>query len=119
MTDGNARGLSANSTPIPGAFYLRRRDGKWYDFSNHGSASIEAVIEGDNLPGVNLRLSRADTPEAFVMSKGNMDVRFFVHNFGTKAVSAFDIVAEIEGKEVASPARDADRGSPTPWAYAP
>lgn len=101
ITDDNARGLSANSTPIPGAFFLRRRDGKWYDFSDKGSASIEAVIEGDNLPGVNLRLSRVDTPEAFVMSKGNLDVRFFVHNFGTRAVSAFDIVAEIEGKEVA------------------
>lgn len=97
--DGNSRGLSGNSTPIPDAFYLRRADGKWYDFSHFGSASIEAVVEGDNLPDVNLRLSRVDTPEALVMTKGGLPVQFFVHNFGTKTVTAFDIVAEIGGVE--------------------
>lgn len=100
IRDVNTRGLSANSTPIPNAFFLRRADGKWYDFSTHGSASIEAVLEGDNLPERNLHLSRVDTPDVFVVENGAMPVTYFVHNFGNKTITGFDMVAEIDGKEV-------------------
>lgn len=100
MKDANARGLAASDTAIPGGFFLRRRDGKWYDFSDRGTAAIEAVIEGDNLPVNNLRLSRVDTPEALVMTKGSFAPTFYIHNFGSNKVSAFDLVAEIEGSEV-------------------
>lgn len=100
MGDVNARGLSANSTPIPNAFFLRKADGKWYDCSNLGSASIEAVVEGDKLPERNLNLSRTDTPAAFVVENGEMPVTYFVHNFGHQTITGFDLVAEIDGKEV-------------------
>lgn len=100
MKDPNARGLAASDIAMPGGFFLRRRDGKWYDFSDRGTAAIEAVIEGENLPANNLRLSRVDTPEALVMTKGSFAPTFYIHNFGCNKVSAFDVVAEIEGSEV-------------------
>lgn len=100
MSDVNAHGLSSNSIPIPGAFYLRGGNGKWEDYSNYGCASIEAVIEGEALPSYNLRLSRVDAPEAISLSRGRYTAEFYIHNFGAKAVTAFDIVAKIEGNEV-------------------
>lgn len=95
--DANARGLSANTVSIPGAFYLKRADGKWYDCSKYGSACVEAIVSGDNLPGVNLRLSRVDSPEHYIVTRGAMKAKMYVHNFGTDVVSAFDVNADIPG----------------------
>ena len=100
IKDGNARGLSGNTTPIPGAFYLKRADDKWYDCSMYGSACIEAVVSGENLPAVNLRLSRVDSPEHYIVTRGKLATQMYVHNFGTEAISAFDVTAELDGSAV-------------------
>lgn len=99
IKDGNARGMSANTTPMPNGFYLKRADGKWYDFSSYGTACIEAIVKGDNLPESNLRLSRVDSPEYLVQTKKGLTTSMYVHNFGTKAITGFDVVAEMEGTE--------------------
>lgn len=100
MTELNSRALSANTTPIPNAFFLRKANGRWSDCSEYGCASIEAVIEGDRLPERNLRLSRTDTPSAFAADRGDMPVTYFVHNFGSRTISGFDMVAEVDGEAV-------------------
>ena len=100
IKDGNARGLSANEVAIPGGFYLKRADGKWYDCSKYGTACIEAIVSGDNLPDVNMRLSRVDSPEHYVVTRGTLKSQLYVHNFGTEAISAFDVNATIAGGAV-------------------
>ena len=96
---GNARGLAASTTPIPGAFYLKRADGKWYDFSYKGSACIEAVVEGDNLPNVNVQLSRVDFPEHYVMSRGEYTSKLYIHNFGLNNLLSADIAVKMGNEE--------------------
>lgn len=98
-TSGNARGLAASTNPVPGGFYLRRADGKWYDYSHKGSACIEAVVEGDNLPSVNIQLSRVDFPEHYVMSKGEYKPTLVVHNFGLNKMISADIDIQMGDAE--------------------
>lgn len=90
---GNARGLAAFETPIPGAFYLYRADGQWYDFSHMGAACIEAVVEGDNLPKVNPQLSQVSFPPYFVATREEYTPTMIVHNFGTEELTALDCTA--------------------------
>lgn len=93
IKSGNSRGLSATETPMPGAFYLRRADGKWYDFSDRGTACVEAEVEGDNLPALNLNLGNVATDDIFVVSKATNKATVYVQNFGTDNISGFDVTA--------------------------
>lgn len=93
IDSGNARGLSVVRSGIPGAFFLHRGDGKWYDFSDRGTACLEATVEGDNLPAHNLRLSKTSASDYYVMDKGNYSMDLTIHNFGTETITGFDIVA--------------------------
>ena len=90
---GNARGLAVNTNPVPGGFYLLRADSLWHDYSHLGTACIEAIVEGDNLPKHNLQLSRVDFPQYFVQTRQQYTPTFVLHNFGTETVTSVDIEA--------------------------
>lgn len=93
IKSGNARGISATETPMPGGFFLRRADGKWYDFSDRGTACIEAQVEGDNLPAVNLNLGNVTSGDIFVAAKKENIANIYVQNFGTERITGFDVTA--------------------------
>ncbi|MCM1320322.1 MAG: Omp28-related outer membrane protein [Muribaculaceae bacterium] len=97
-----ARGISATDTPIPGAFYLHRADDKWYDFSYRGTACVMATVEGENLPEYNLHLSNAVGDPYLINDKGTYSSKLYIHNFGTKDISGFEVTAELQGAEKAT-----------------
>lgn len=96
---GNARGLAVSTNPIPGGFYMLRSDSIWYDYSHLGSACIEAIVVGENLPKINPQLSRVDFPEYFIKSRQEYRPTFFIHNFGTEKLTSLDIHAQFDGCE--------------------
>lgn len=85
--------LCAFSDKMPNAYFYRDGTGIWKDYSDRGIACLEAVVEGENLPGVNLRISSATTPEYYITSKDEFPVSFKIHNFGTKTITKFDLKA--------------------------
>lgn len=96
IKDSNARGLSAFSTPLgEGCFFMRGADGKWNDYSSVGLACLEAVVEGDNLPDVNLKLARVSVPEVYVKADNEFKTDLYINNLGSKPVTAFDLKAEF------------------------
>lgn len=97
IKSNNARGLSANTTPVPGAFFLHGADDVWRDCSDRGTACMEAVIEGDNLPATNLHFSKLESSGFYVNSVGKLKGKIYVHNFGTQTVSSFDLTATLPG----------------------
>lgn len=89
----NAGSLCAISRNIPGAYFYRNATGEWKDYSAKGVACLDAVIEGENLPQVNLKLSNQISPAYYIASKDEFTPEFYIHNFGTKEITKFDIKA--------------------------
>lgn len=98
-SSGNARGLAVSTNPIPGGFYMLRADSLWYDYSHLGSACIEAIVEGENLPKINPQLSRIDLPEFYIKTREEYTPTFVIHNFGTETLASIDVTAQFDGCE--------------------
>lgn len=89
----NSGSLCAISKNIPGAYFFRNAAGEWKDYSSRGVSCLDAIIEGDHLPEVNLRISNHTSPSFYIMSKDEFCPEFDIHNFGTKEITKFDIKA--------------------------
>ena len=91
LRDLNGRGISANTTPVENAFFLFRNDGEWYDMHEYGSACIDLVVEGDNLPASNVHVGRLDNPEYCFLADNSYASKLVINNFGTQEITSLDI----------------------------
>lgn len=99
---GWSYGLASNSEPRDNALFINLAEEGWKDESEAGTLFLQAKVEGDNLPGVNLAVGSCDLPDQFYQSKASFEGAVSVNNLGAKPAKSFDIMLLSDGKEVAS-----------------
>lgn len=95
---GSAFGVAAVDTPYDNAFWVKFGEQDWEDRSASGSLSIEGLVRGESLPRINLSLTSVSTPDVYIIDRGTIDVAGTVKNIATHTVTAFDVVAQVDGK---------------------
>lgn len=104
---GSAFGVAAINTPCNNAFWVKFGNGEWEDRSASGTLSIEGLVRGENLPKINLTLSYVEIPAVYIIDRGTMNVTGTIKNVATHTVTGFDVIAQIDGLDVASEHVDA------------
>lgn len=100
---GSAFGVAAIKTPTPYGFYVQfGEDNEWEDRSEEGTICIEGLLQGENLPKINLSLSEISIPDVYIIDKGTMEISGKVRNLATWTVTGFNVSAEVNGKRVAT-----------------
>lgn len=90
--------ISYVDNPQQNAFFVKLgNDGAWEDRCKEGALSIEAVLEGDNLPQYDLQLKKATVMWA---PDGNMTVIATVRNKAAKTVNGFTLETAIDGTDI-------------------
>lgn len=77
--------------------WVKLGDEDWSDRHDEGTASVEAVITGDNLPQCNLSLTALNIPAGqLTISRGVMQLTASVKNRGAVTVTGFDLICSFE-----------------------
>lgn len=95
-------GIASLDYPTENGLYYRFGDGEWENHSSEGTLCVEARVQGDNLPKVNLMLTKVNIPEAYIIDKGTMAISGTVWNRATYTISGFDVNVAVDGKNVAT-----------------
>lgn len=74
----------------------------WEDYSciGYGNLAIEAVVEGVEIPGLDLRLSKASISTAALKLANTQGVTFTAKNNGTQTVESFEVESYVNGTKV-------------------
>lgn len=96
---GAANGLAYSTQGTPGGAYLLTPGGEWTDVSADHTFFIDAILTGDALPAVNLKLETANFAPYYVIDKGVYTGAGVVRNLGTERVTGFDL--ELKMQDVA------------------
>ena len=95
---GSNYGMSVLKTPQPNALWVQLgTNAEWVDRSSEGTLCLEAMIAGDQLPKLNLRLLSLSAPTDYVMVRGQMKVVGTVKNMALQTVTGFDVETRIDG----------------------
>lgn len=91
-------GMSVIKTPTPNALWVQLgTDAEWTDRSDEGLLCIEAMVSGEKLPKLNLRLLSLSEPTNYVIMRGQMQVAGRVKNMALQTVTGFDVETRIDG----------------------
>lgn len=96
---GSAIGVSYSAQSTPYAAYVKNPGKEWEDISTDHTFFIEAILTGDALPLVNLRLEQADFSPYYVIDKGIYTGKGVVRNIGINPVNNFDINLKMQDIE--------------------
>ena len=77
--------------------FVKRGTGEWEDVSNKGYVSVEALIDGDNMPQTDLRL---DAAKGMASGMGTIVNTLSVTNKGQSTPANFDLTFTAEGYNV-------------------
>lgn len=72
----------------------------WYDMSGYGMLSVQAIVQCDNLPAVDIVLGNMETERDYYLNGDEMNYRYSAYNFGTAAVETYEINVKIDGQTV-------------------
>lgn len=95
-------GIASLPYPTANGLFYKFGDGEWEDHSDEGTLCVEARVQGDNLPKVNLMLTNVRVPEVYIIDKGVMTIGGSVWNRATHTITGFDVNVAVDGKTVAT-----------------
>ena len=90
-------GLSVIQKPTPNALFVKIGSQDWKDRSGEGLLSVEALVYGESLPQLNLRLQSVELPANYVVERGTLTGIGVVKNLGVQTVTGFDVETAFEG----------------------
>ena len=91
-------GMSVIKTPTPNALWVQLgTDAEWTDRSAEGLLCLEAMVSGEALPKLNVRLLSLSEPTNYVVIRGQMQVVGRVKNVALQTVTGFDVETRIDG----------------------
>lgn len=93
-----AFGLSTVGEYVPNGLFVDLGTGQWEQPTQYGVLSMEAWVEGDNLPLYDLALLGVQH-KALVPQNGNLPLELRVRNAATHTISGFDVKGRIRGQE--------------------
>lgn len=94
---GAAYGISTVGNYIENSCYVKLgNDASWETRTDLGALSIEAMIQGDNLPKYDVELRDATTKEFFPLSSA-LPVNVWVRNVASYTITGFDVVCTFDG----------------------
>ena len=99
-------GIATLDYPTENGLFYQFGDGEWENHSDEGTLCLEARVQGDNLPKVNLMLTKLNVPEVYIIDKGTMAISGTVWNRATYTITGFDVKVSVDGKTVATAAID-------------
>lgn len=73
---------------------------EWTDSHESGTASVEAVVSGDNLPQYDIVLKSLSVPAAYVISKGYMTLGVTVRNVAAATLESLNMKCVFDGVNV-------------------
>ncbi len=95
-------GLASDNQPCGNALFVDLAEGGWEDKSAEGTLFLQATVEGDNLPGVNLGVGYGTLPDRYALNKEIMSGKIRVNNLGALPVSKFDVSLYSGDKSLAT-----------------
>lgn len=91
-------GMSVLKTPTPNALWVQLgTEAEWTDRSSEGTLCLEAMVAGNQLPKLNLRLLSLTAPTDYVIMRGQLTVSGIVKNMALQTVTGFDVETRIDG----------------------
>ena len=88
---GISYGINTSPAPCGNALFVNMAGNGWEDLSSQGTLYLQATVEGENLPAVNLGVASCNLADQFFMNKDILSGTFRVHNLGAQSVSAFEV----------------------------
>ncbi len=64
---------------------------EWEDRHDEGTASVEAIVVGENLPQYNLVLKSIEAQDVFVIDRGTMEFSATIRSIGVADISGFNL----------------------------
>lgn len=98
--NGSAMGVAYSTKGSPGSSFIQLPGEDWSDVSEEHTFFIEALLTGEALPAVDLRLENVDFPPYYVIDKGMYAGDGVVRNIGTDTVTGFDISLQMEDRDL-------------------
>lgn len=95
-------GIATLPNPTENGLFYQFGDGEWENHSSEGTLCVEARVQGDNLPKVNLMLTNISIPDVYIIDKGTMAISGTVWNRATYTITGFDVNVAVDGKNVAT-----------------
>lgn len=90
-------GMSLLDRPYAHALYYKEAGQPWTDRSAEGTLCLEAQVDGDHMPQLNLRLVGITTPQYYSLTLGSMTFDGVVRNEALQTVSGFDVAVTFDG----------------------
>ncbi len=103
-----SQGMGILETPAKNALFVKFGDQPWEDRSEEGTLCVEALVDGGNLPKVNLALTNLDIPEVFIIDNETMAIRGTVKNLATYIVTGYDVNVYVAGEKTGTAHVDCD-----------
>lgn len=86
-------------TPVQNALFVKFGDQPWEDHSDEGTLCVEALVNGENLPKVNLALTNLNIPDVYIIDNGTMVIGGTVKNLATYTVTGYDVNVYVAGEK--------------------
>lgn len=116
----NAYPISLVEGSMPNSFLLYGDLGDgtgWYDFSDYGMLSVQANVECENLPAVDLVLGDMGLENTIFTSGATFQYGFSIYNFGTADIESCEVAVKLDGETVTTLTNDELKVSGTPQYY--
>lgn len=104
LQKGYSYGISNSPAPCRNGLFVNMGDKGWEDMSAKGTLHLQATVDGDNLPGINLGIASVNLEETYDIRAESTRALVRVHNIGSQATSAFDVTM-LNGKDELSTTR--------------
>lgn len=100
LQNGYCYGLANNEVPGDNGLFVNLGDKGWENLSNTGTLYLQAEVEGDNLPKVNLGIASCTLSENYQIGKGGLTGTIRVQNLGSMKTTAFDVSILSDGRKL-------------------
>lgn len=94
-----SQGMGILDTPVQNALFVKFGDQPWEDHSDEGTLCVEALVNGENLPKVNLALTNLNIPDVYIIDNGTMVIGGTVKNLATYTVTGYDVNVYVAGEK--------------------
>ena len=101
LQKGYSYALSNSPAPCRNGLFVNMAEKGWEDMSAKGTLYLQATVDGDDLPGINLGIASASLEDVYQIGTGATKASLRVNNLGSKATSAFDVTMLNGDEEVA------------------
>lgn len=96
IQSGGSMGIASSGECVENGGFLKPVGEDWSDMSSEFTFCIEAVLTGDRLPKLNLRLDSVDFFPYYVLDNGEYRLTATVTNIATEPVTDFNITVSSE-----------------------